>query len=55
MPSWCHLTMGVARPDGVIAQEERPLDSNYTALFSASIFRGQLVSGFQLALFSSTT
>ena len=43
------LTMGVARPDGVIAPEARPLDLNYTALSQGFDFRSQLVSRFQLA------
>jgi hypothetical protein len=37
-----------------MAQEERPLDSNYAALFKASIFRSQLASWFQLAPVWST-
>jgi hypothetical protein len=54
VPSYCHLTMGVARSDDVIAQEERPLDSNYTPLIRTSIFRNQFVSRVQLPPVRST-
>ena len=44
---------GGAQRRGVIP--DAALDSNYTAILSASIFRNQLVNRFQLAQFWSTT